>query len=192
MDKPPRVVPKPISKPAGRPQGLSPPAPQPAAPSGVPAKGVPGGRPPWYRRKYLVYPRFQLTLMVMNALITLALFSLIAYLVMKSHLYLENLVRQTRLPAQSLFIQLLAQQLRSLLIYMFAALGVGLLTTVTFTLLISHRMAGPIIRLRGYFTQIGKTGDFPEDLRFRQGDFFQDLPPTINNALLVLRKRWHK
>ncbi|NDG83809.1 MAG: hypothetical protein EBX52_02080 [Proteobacteria bacterium] len=186
MDKPPRVVPKPMSKPGTRPQA---PAPGASGPQAKPAGGV---RPPWYRRKYLVYPQFQLTLMIMNALITIALFSLIAYLVMKSHLYLETLVKQTRLPAQALFIQLLTQQLRSLLIYMFAALGVGVLTTVTFTLLISHRMAGPIIRLRNYFTQIGKVGDFPEDLKFRQGDFFQDLPPTINHALLALRKRWHK
>jgi hypothetical protein len=140
----------------------------------------------------LVYPQFQLTLILLNAVITSALFFLVAYLVMKSHLYLETLVKQTRLPAQALFIQLLTQQLRSLLIYMFVALAVAILTTVTFTLLISHRMAGPIIRLKNYFSQISKTGDFPEEVRFRQGDFFQELPPLINNALMVLRKRWHK
>ena len=187
MDKPPRVVPKPMSRPGTPPGAAQKPAA--AAPAGSSGPGV---RPPWYKRKYLVYPQFQLTLILLNALITTALFCLVAYLVMKSHLYLETLVKQTRLPAQALFIQLLTQQLRSLLIYMFAALAVAILTTVTFTLLISHRMAGPIIRLKNYFGQISKTGDFPEEVRFRNGDFFQDLPPTINNALLVLRKRWHK
>lgn len=149
-------------------------------------------RPPWYKRKYLVYPQFQVTLIILNTLITLVIFGLIAYLVVRSHLYLENLVKQTRLPAQNLFIQLLTEQLRSLLIYMFASLGVGLVTTATFTLLLSHKMAGPMVRLKSFFAQVTKTGDFPETLRFREGDFFQELPPAINQAFTILKKKWQR
>ena len=149
-------------------------------------------RPKWYKRKYLVYPKFQMTLILLNSAVTLVIFGLIAFLVIRSHLYLENLVKQTRLPAQNLFIQLLTEQLRSLLIYMFTALGLGIVTTATATLLISHKMAGPMIRLRNFFSSVSKTGNFPDALRFREGDFFQDLPPAVNQAFTTLKKRWQR
>ncbi len=149
-------------------------------------------RPPWYKRKYLVYPKFQMTLILLNTAVTMVLFGLIAFMVIRSHLYLENLVKQTRLPAQNLFIQLLTEQLRSLLIYMFTALGIGIVTTATLTLLISHKLAGPMIRLRNLFSQVSKTGNFPEQVKFRDGDFFQDLPPAINQAFSTLKKRWQR
>jgi hypothetical protein len=163
-----------------------------AAPSPSSKSKAPVGRPPWYKRKYLVYPQFQMTLIILNTLVTMALFGLIAYFVIRSHMYLENLVKQTRLPAQNLFIQLLTEQLRTLLIYMFVSLGVGLVTTATFTLLLSHKMAGPMIRLRNLFSNVSKTGEFPEQLKFRDGDFFQELPPAINQAFTILKKKWQR
>ncbi|MBU6152911.1 MAG: hypothetical protein KGP28_01290 [Bdellovibrionales bacterium] len=170
MEKPPRVVPRPK---------FHPPAPE-----------KDRVRPVWYKRQYLVYPRFQLTLIILNTLITTGLFTLTVFLVMRSHLFLETLVRQTRLPAQGLFIQLMTEQLRTLIFYMVVAFVVAVLSTAVLTMLISHRMAGPIKRLNGFFSQIEKTGEFPQEIRFRDGDFFQELPPRINQAFLAIKKRW--
>lgn len=198
MDKPSRPVPKMQSGPGKSPMkgsvaGARLQVQKPVAfQNPTASRGPVGKRPAWYRRKYLVYPQFQMTLIVLNTLVTLALFGLIAYFVIRSHLYLETLVKQTRLPAQNLFIQLLTEQLRSLLIYMFISLAVGLVFTATLTLLISHRMAGPMIRLRMLFSQVTKTGEFPEQLKFREGDFFQELPPTINQAFSILKKKWQR
>jgi hypothetical protein len=72
------------------------------------------------------------------------------------------------------------------------ALVVGVLATGITTLLLSHKMAGPMIRLRNYFGQISKDGDFPETLNFRNGDFFQDLPPMINQAFAALKRKWNR
>jgi hypothetical protein len=164
-----------------------PPSPEESAPS-----GPTGVRPVWYKRKYLVYPRFQMTLILLNSAVTVVLFGFTALLVVRSHLFLENLVKQTRLPAQNLFTQLLTQQLRNLLIYMSLAVLVAVFITGISTLLLSHKLAGPMIKLRNYFNSITKNGDFPEDLHFREGDFFQDLPPTINQAFTALKKKWFK
>ncbi|MBS1959407.1 MAG: hypothetical protein JST80_08050 [Bdellovibrionales bacterium] len=205
MTKPPqRPMPKPQSpmnrsRPGGPPGSatgpLSPGQSQLRAPQ-VPEPPLAGAslrrRPPWYKRKYLVYPKFQLTLIVLNSIVTIVLFILTALLVVRSHIYLEELVRQTRIPAQNLFSQLLTQQLHTLLIYMGVGLVVGVVTTGIATLLLSHKMAGPMIRLRNFFTDISKTGDFPESLNFRDGDFFQDLPPMINQAFNALKRKWHR
>jgi len=133
-----------------------------------------------------------MTLIMVNSVVTIVLFGFTSLLVVRSHIYLETLVRQTRLPAQNLFSQLLTQQLRNLLIYMFIAAFIAVLTMGITALLLSHKMAGPMIKLRNFFNGIAKSGDFPETLSFRNGDFFQDLPPTINQAFTSLKKKWHR
>ena len=201
---------KPPQRPAPRVQPTAPNRPRPGAPGGARpgmrlggaaiggagaaragAETAPAGqKPPWYKRKYLVYPQFQMTLILINSGVSIVLFGLTALLVVRSHIYLESLVRETRLPAQNLFTQLLTQQLRTLLTYMMAALLFSVLTTGITTLLLSHKMAGPMIKLRNFFNGISKNGDFPEELYFRKGDFFQDLPPNINKAFTALKKKW--
>lgn len=204
MNKPPqRPMPKPQSpmnrRPGGPPGsagGPLPPGQSQLRPPQVPEPELTGAalrrRPPWYKRKYLVYPKFQLTLIILNSIVTIILFVLTALLVVRSHTNLEVLVRQTRIPAQNLFSQLLTQQLHTLLVYMSIGLVLGVVTTGIATLLLSHKMAGPMIRLRNFFAQISKTGDFPESLNFRDGDFFQDLPPSINQAFNALKRKWHR
>ncbi len=155
------------------------------APTPVPDQGP----PVWYKRKYLVYPKFQMTLILLNSTVTVILFTMIVLLVVKSHVYLGEVVKQTRLPGQNVFIQILDQQLRSLLIYMGLATFFAVLFTGIATLLLSHKLAGPMIKLRRYFGDIEKLGDYRENLSFRKTDFFLDLPPTINRALQALKKK---
>ena len=147
------------------------------------------GPPPWYKKKYLVYPKFQMTLILLNSVVTLILFVLTSLLVIRSNLFLENIVRQAKLPAQDIFFQMLDQQLKSLMTYMGFAVFVAVTVTGLLTLYISHKLAGPMIKLRRYFGDIEKSGSIAEDLTFRSNDFFQDLPPTINRALKALKKR---
>jgi hypothetical protein len=147
------------------------------------------GPPPWYKKKYLVYPKFQMTLILLNSVVTLILFILTSLLVVRSNLFLENVVRQAKLPAQDVFIQILDQQLKSLMGYMAVTVFIAVTVTGLLTLLISHKLAGPMIKLRRYFGDIEKSGNITEDLYFRGSDFFQDLPPTINRALKALKKK---
>lgn len=149
-------------------------------------------RPPWYKRKYLVYPKFQLVVILINAAVTAVMFGFVAYQVVRSHIHLENLVRSTRLPAQNLFNQMLTLQLKSLLINLGVALFFSLLLTSVITLLLSHKLAGPMIRLKSYFENISKTGEFPDQIQFREGDFFEELPPIINNAFSSIKKKWSR
>ena len=62
------------------------------------------------------------------------------------------------------------------------ALGVGLVLSYLLTLILSNRLAGPIVRLREHFRKISEGGNL-EPVYFRQKDFFNDLPPLINDAL---------
>jgi hypothetical protein len=45
----------------------------------------------------------------------------------------------------------------------------------------SHRFAGPIVRLRGAFRRIARTGRC-DQIQFREGDFWHDLADEFNRA----------
>ena len=110
-------------------------------------------------------------------------------MVVRSHIYLESIVKQTRIPGQNIFIEMLNQQLKTLLTYMGGATLFAIVLTGVVNLLLSHKMAGPMIKLRNYFGDIEKSGKIERDLQFRKNDFFIDLPPTINKALHALKKK---
>lgn len=54
------------------------------------------------------------------------------------------------------------------------------------TIALTHRMAGPIIRLRHHIRSLAR-GEEVDDLRFREGDFFSDLPPLFNDMVTTLQ-----
>lgn len=50
------------------------------------------------------------------------------------------------------------------------------------TVALTHRMAGPIVRLRSHIRAIAE-GEDVDPLKFRDGDFFRDLPPLFNQMI---------
>lgn len=54
------------------------------------------------------------------------------------------------------------------------------------TLALTHRMAGPIVRLRGHLRSLADGEDVPP-LKFRDGDFFSDVPPLFNEMMETVR-----
>ncbi|MFK7819030.1 MAG: hypothetical protein AB8G99_09940 [Planctomycetaceae bacterium] len=55
------------------------------------------------------------------------------------------------------------------------------------TVALTHRMAGPIVRLRGHIRSISDGEDVPP-LKFRDGDFFSDVPDMFNNMMDVVTR----
>jgi hypothetical protein len=69
------------------------------------------------------------------------------------------------------------------------SLGVGVVISSVLTILISHRIVGPLYRLRQYFHRMAEDPSVvKEPIQFRKGDFFADLPPTVNRALEAVSK----
>ena len=58
-----------------------------------------------------------------------------------------------------------------------------------FTLYLSHRMAGPMVKLRAYFRAMREGTDPLPELTFRDYDFLSDIPPLINDAIAALVSR---
>lgn len=56
-------------------------------------------------------------------------------------------------------------------------------------IVLSHRLAGPIVRLRGYFQAIVQRGARDlKPLQFRKGDFFGEVPAEVNQGIQRIRE----
>ena len=62
------------------------------------------------------------------------------------------------------------------------------LATIVMTLMVSHKIAGPLYRLKRVINSLGE-GDFSEDFRIRSKDQLQDLARIFNEMIIKLRDR---
>jgi hypothetical protein len=135
-----------------------------------------------FRKKLLINPHFQLTLMGINAAVITLVFAVIwiqagrIFSDMGPFTGLAGI--RGDLAGDYLAFQASRFHTTILVTYLFA-----MITSCAMTLVVSYRFAGPLIRLRGYFERLG-TGDGKfHELNFRTGDYFSELPPIINDGL---------
>lgn len=72
--------------------------------------------------------------------------------------------------------------------YIFGALIFGAIFSSVATLILSNKLAGPIVRLHLHFKFIAEGGKNIPAVFFRKGDFFTSLPPLINSAMDRMKK----
>lgn len=141
------------------------------------------------RVRWLIYPKFQLTLVLANfSLVTICMgmFALELYRTFKD---LKGIGEQASLPLNHPFFNFVNWQQNKL----FMALGVAYIISVVLlalcTLILSHKLAGPVVRMKTFFDKITQTGQVSENLRFREKDFFKELPDAINSALSKINSK---
>lgn len=144
-------------------------------------------KPPIWKRKYLIYPKFQATLILLNAVIILTSFLMVGILLkIQKQAYVQQGQEEG---APSVYAHFLDMYFSDTVNYLIVATVISLTATSLFTLFLSHRIAGPIYRLVHFFTTAASTASIPETLRFRATDYFQELPPVINQALKVIEEK---
>ena len=55
--------------------------------------------------------------------------------------------------------------------------------TIAASIYLSHKIVGPVYRLKHFFINIVETKEKNHVLSFRTGDYYSDLPAIINSAL---------
>jgi hypothetical protein len=140
-------------------------------------------------RSLVIYPAFQLPLLGFNLFI-IALSLLVFWVT--GHQILSDLQ-----PAGSLsgievgfynkYLQYQTEQFNRT--FLIASL-VAIVASTLFTLYLSHRMAGPMVRLRAHFRAIRDGVNPIPDLRFRDNDLLSDIPPLVNEAIAALTSRF--
>jgi hypothetical protein len=135
------------------------------------------------RLKLAVLPQFQRTLLYVNGGL---LFGLLCLGGLQIHLSFESFLSQpdvrqvfTSPETLELFRALKSMVLRNFLVMTLFLVMISALVSI----LVSHRLAGPIVRVYRYFERMIDKPYPRETLAFRDGDYISDLAPIVNQAL---------
>jgi methyl-accepting chemotaxis protein len=144
-----------------------------------------GGRPPFYKRQYIIDKPFQYrligTLLCIWAANTV-FFTLVLYFLYDGHLnqFYDLVPREGVLPLLSL------PNLFAVSILFVSLFGVVVLGIIA--LYMSNQIAGPLWRTKKSLDRVAQ-GDWAFKLQFRQGDFLNDFPDKFNGMLENLRRQ---
>ncbi len=135
-----------------------------------------------------IYPRFQLSLIALNIFILVSAF--LALIFQNYFLFskLHEMGRAAGLPQDHTYHQFIQFQEDQFILFTSVTFFMIIFFISLVSLFISHRVAGPILRLKNYLVQVGQTNQISE-LVFRKNSFFNDLPKAVNDCLKSVREK---
>lgn len=136
------------------------------------------------RKHFLIYPAFQLRLIWLLLASTVVTYGMLLFFLFECFQRLREQGILAHLPPDHSYFDSIIFQEDFMYRHMCAVLFGGFLVSTIVTLIVSQRLAGPIIRIQNYLKQIIKTGHVDPTVEFRSGDFFPDLPRLLNSALV--------
>ena len=129
-------------------------------------------------RSYVLLPKFQMVFVFLNACILMTTCFFAYFTVHRSFDNLRSIGERMKLSNSSGYMKFInAQEVMfsdSMLVFVAIAMAVSLIITIV----LSHKVAGPIYRIKKYFQDFDKSN--PSELSFRKGDFFNDIPDIVN------------
>lgn len=133
-------------------------------------------------KSYIINPRFQLK-MIIVFLIPLVGVSLANYVAMK--LFFSNFMAQglsAGFPIDHVFFEFLEKQREALSRFLGFSFTFALLIFFIVGFYFSHKIAGPLYRLRKSFEKMREQKRL-ESVTFRDGDYFQDVKDEFNSLV---------
>jgi hypothetical protein len=136
-----------------------------------------------YKRKiFFIYPDFQLRFiawLLIPALANAAVLITSLYLIVNRSKEISTTIG---LNSDHLFFAFIDMQREYMFwVYLFTTVMLSVLLIV-FGLFLSHRLAGPMVKLRNHITNIN-SGSEVEHVFLRKNDFFRELLPPLNEHL---------
>lgn len=101
---------------------------------------------------------------------------------------LKNLGKEIQLEPDHIYFRFLEGQSQQLFLIFLLCSVLGVLMVFILGLLLSHKVAGPIYRLKGHLKKI-TAGEEAGNLFFREKDFFKELPPLVNESFDAIKKK---
>jgi methyl-accepting chemotaxis protein len=131
------------------------------------------------RIQVLIYPQFQLRLifgLVASNLVLVGVFFLTQVLFFN---YYKKMGQEMKLPADHMFFSFVDQQQHQMLLFFLIAAVLVMIAGAVYSMVMSHRVAGPVVRVIRYLNEF-KKGKSRSELKFREQDFFGELADSVN------------
>lgn len=127
----------------------------------------------------LIYPPFQLRLIALNLVILLITVGAIGFQIERMFSEMRKFGADANLPEGHVYYKFIDYEVGQI------SWGVGLaflvagVISLLLTAYYSHKLVGPIVRIRQFFVGLSE-GETIRALEFRKGDYFSELPSIIN------------
>jgi hypothetical protein len=143
------------------------------------------------RWKLLIYPKFQLSIIALNTFVILGICIAIYAGIKLGYQELHSQGEASNLPSNHPYFNFIAYQSSLIMTYLGLCLFIGVVISNLFILVISHKVAGPIVRLKKHLMDVSSSGEI-SPIHFRKGDFFSDLPAVVNEAMMKINDKKDK
>ena len=142
----------------------------------------PSSRPSLLKRRYIVNPKVQFT--IMGVMIFVAMASTIAFYIAQGIFFdqFSSIADGLHYPATHPFRQFIITQKGIFSTFFVYATLANLVLIALMGMFLSHRIVGPVFRITNSLEAIVK-GDASAQITIRKNDCFQELPIAINKAM---------
>lgn len=145
------------------------------------------------RGQFLINPEFQLSLIALISMLAVFIIIIFYGAVWFFFYQLNQKGVDMGLPAQHVYFQFLSSLLMKMNIIMAITFIFVFIAVFIFGLLISHKIAGPMYKLKSTLVRRSKLDPNHEemfkDIYFRHGDYFIDVQNAVNDYMANLKKR---
>lgn len=131
-------------------------------------------------RNFFIYPQFQMRLIIIiMAISLLAPVIILVFQMFSFHQQIKN-GQMMNLPETHPYF-VFYQEFQDKSIFAFGvAVTVSFLCAFFIGLVVSHRIAGPLVKLKRHMELVGEDPSQDKALQFREGDFFRELADAYN------------
>lgn len=141
-------------------------------------------------KKFLINQNFQLQFMA--SLVIVSVISMAIIYIANDYFFHSYVLRGQALnlpPDHPFFLMIHEQKLFMTRVFIIVAGAISTLAGL-WGLFYSHKIAGPLYRLHQYFSDAAKTAQpLEKKIYFREDDFFQEIPDSINNYIDSVERR---
>lgn len=150
-----------------------------------------GNKRPWKRKVLLINPKFQLTFLVYMILIA-ATIILVLYVTNVFFFKRSYEVGQTlNLPPDHIYFTFVDEQRKNMRVIFLLASAITMINLSFWGLYLSHRVAGPVYRLRKHMADLAE-GRTDREVTFRTNDFFPELAEAFNQHMKAMKAKFGK
>lgn len=138
------------------------------------------------RRKfggYFIYPPLQFALILVNVIIISLSTGIIYFKIIDSFKDLQRIGTEAGLADSHPYFSFLDSTINLVSINIAWTFTLSIFLTIAASIYLSHKIVGPVYRLKHFFINIVETKEKNHVLSFRAGDYYSDLPAIINSAL---------
>lgn len=139
-------------------------------------------------RNFIIYPQFQIRLiLIIMAISLLAPVIILSFQMFSFHQQIKNGQMMNLPETHPYFVFYNEFQEKSYFAFGIAV-AVSFACAFFIGLVVSHRVAGPLVKLRRHLEEVGEDPSKDGQLKFREGDFFRELADAYNTKFKKNKK----